>query len=737
MEYRKILLSVAVLCCMAAIGPAARSQDGTLLNFKQYRGRDGAISYIPPGKIIDARMDSAGNTYVFGMMGYEARLDGRFICKGDSLYGISIQSGYFLAKMDTTGAIRWIRATRGLTGGSNTSQFMSMAMRNGRIYIAQNEDCNLGGSYYAWYYFIDTVYWVDIPYPPTEAIMDSLHGEFPFETRNSGYTRILVFDTAGQLLEHHRVDILHYVDLDINRNKPVVSSLYSGLMDVDNRGNVYLFFNMNTQFASAEWDSVHTARFRIYDKDTVREFPLGFEDINSSWKEQIGSAVMVRIDPSWTSAVCRPLIRNVSNWSLTPLYDSIWLESYQSWYKPVGMPVEIDFKGISIDEDGNIYLNGNLMAGLGVKIDVRPNDTASLMLDVHPPCYFYFDSVHYLVAENYYVLDRLPFAMKLDSAGNTLWVNQLYSQRNPNPHSDEPFGVFTQSHTLDSNHLYMRLNPNLLPDHRPILFFFDSTHLDTIRMTQKYLGNAFVDCALHCLVFNKLTGEGVTHYQMDTCVRGSSERVPVNVIGGKISTAETKTEPVYVDPTWAGLQAVHYDMGAGSTTLSPMTYFDAFDNSIKANMLQHPHGFQFWYGLKGNDGEMRLAGADTTVFLQKWAAFMMLYYDSAADCRRPHADTTRPDTTAAHHPRLSPHGPLFAVTPNPSTGRATATMRGGDLSEKRLIVVHNAAGHEVLRLPVAPGSESALLDLEGCPPGTYFVTLSSATASATQRLVLE
>ena len=53
------------------------------------------------------------------------------------------------------------------------------------------------------------------------------------------------------------------------------------------------------------------------------------------------------------------------------------------------------------------------------------------------------------------------------------------------------------------------------------------------------------------------------------------------------------------------------------------------------------------------------------------------------------------------------------------------------------IILRDAAGHEVLKMKVEKGQKAVELDLAALPKGTYFVTLATPQASATQRLVLQ
>ncbi len=79
---------------------------------------------------------------------------------------------------------------------------------------------------------------------------------------------------------------------------------------------------------------------------------------------------------------------------------------------------------------------------------------------------------------------------------------------------------------------------------------------------------------------------------------------------------------------------------------------------------------------------------------------------------------------------------FFTLAPNPASGKVTLTIaRPGSRNE---LVVCDAAGREVMRkeFSIVNCQFSIPLDLSDLPAGAYFVTLSTPTASATQRLVV-
>ena len=86
---------------------------------------------------------------------------------------------------------------------------------------------------------------------------------------------------------------------------------------------------------------------------------------------------------------------------------------------------------------------------------------------------------------------------------------------------------------------------------------------------------------------------------------------------------------------------------------------------------------------------------------------------------------------------------LFTLSPNPTMGRVVVGHTPQSLRDsspnlgEQLITIRDAAGHEVQRQAAPAGQKTIEIDLAGLPVGTYFVTLVTPTATATQRLVVQ
>ncbi len=79
-------------------------------------------------------------------------------------------------------------------------------------------------------------------------------------------------------------------------------------------------------------------------------------------------------------------------------------------------------------------------------------------------------------------------------------------------------------------------------------------------------------------------------------------------------------------------------------------------------------------------------------------------------------------------------GGAFVLSPNPARGQAAVTLTEG--FEGGTLTVRDAAGREVLRKELARGTRKCALDVSVLPTGTYFVTLTTAKGTSTQKLVI-
>jgi len=164
-------------------------------------------------------------------------------------------------------------------------------------------------------------------------------------------------------------------------------------------------------------------------------------------------------------------------------------------------------------------------------------------------------------------------------------------------------------------------------------------------------------------------------------------------------------------------------------TSSPFRIIDNFDATkyyTARIRMQHRHGCPI----------------HDTVYWSPWSDTVLFYTGS-----------TEPDTsdTIGIAPVEANAADFFTLSPNPATGTVKVTVgslthssvsradSSPNLGELLVITLTDAAGREVLRkeFSIVNSQFSIPLDLSGLAAGTYFVTLSTPTATGTQRLVVK
>ena len=83
-----------------------------------------------------------------------------------------------------------------------------------------------------------------------------------------------------------------------------------------------------------------------------------------------------------------------------------------------------------------------------------------------------------------------------------------------------------------------------------------------------------------------------------------------------------------------------------------------------------------------------------------------------------------------------PAGGQFALVPNPAKDEVRCET-GGEGFAGGVLSVSDVTGREVLRKELPRHTSGHTLPLTGCPKGVYFVTLTTAQGSSTQKLVVE
>jgi len=187
----------------------------------------------------------------------------------------------------------------------------------------------------------------------------------------------------------------------------------------------------------------------------------------------------------------------------------------------------------------------------------------------------------------------------------------------------------------------------------------------------------------------------------------------------------TLTATFYQDGTF--LLSASSDDTTQGRVLGEGRYFGG-DTATLTAIPADRHRFSSW-----NDGDTtnprRIVVTQDTAFIA--------YFDACPDTA---------DTAGIH--TVSAPAAFFTLSPNPATGKVTVTVghtpqslrdSSPNLGEQLALTLTDAAGREVLRqeLSIVNSQFSIPIDLSHLPAGAYFVTLSTPTSSATQRLVVK
>ena len=765
MKKTLLALIAAAILLTATLPTSLQAQNRNLIWKREFLNQDinhqsnhGQNLNYHYDNIVTAVMDSAGNTYLLGMTGNLAEWDGQVIFPDldDSYFG------YFLTKIDTIGRTLWLRTTY----RQRSLEFWGMVIKNGRIYIGMNEEDR-----HAPYYFFGTLHTYK-----SGTTTDTTYGEFPYErdgVNAESHTRFVVFDTDGNLLEHHRIDMQapnYILDIINGTDTFYANDLYlhlgDGLFDVDSKGNLYILTNIGVHFeepAFRQWEysiiqrylgwkqerplRIHTINYHD-STTTTGTFSTGLEDRYTAHNSQTNAATIIKIDSSWEHLECIPLIDHATGWSRDLNSDTAtWMPDYDNYLWKASYPITMRYKSFNIDDEDNLYLTGYMKAGFGMTTNY-----SHLMRQVYPPCLFYLDSLHWLTAENYPAVEQLPFSIKCDTAGKVHWVNQLYCETENPDHFWNRF----HSHTLTEKHVYVLMEAYNV-DTAVERYFFDSTHLDTITTPQRRYGSRTQDWSVHYAMYDKNTGELVKHHILDTLARCSDMQSSLNIIQGTVSAGLFKFNTEYSGTLAAHVVSYNPWQDVRERSDSIELFTTRYNQKIY-NALLHPHGFLLLFGKQGIHSGYWETPPDLEI--PENSAFLRFYYDSTLDTRWRRSrivldSTTIPHITLGINPVATDGGGLFTLSPNPTTGKVTVSVghtpqslthssvsradSSPNLGEQLVLTVRDAVGREVLRkeFSIVNCQFSIPLDLSGLPSGTYFVMLTTSTVTATQRLVVK
>lgn len=429
---------------------------------------------ILPDRVVDSYIDSAGNTYIFGRFGMDARLgeNGPKICPMDTCavemgYMIGNSRGVFLAKIDSLGNILWCKSARDGSQNSGCSPWNNMVVKDNRITIAF--DNHYGSEWWNWFYFFDTILW-ESSYPIGH-----------YDNR----TYFVTFDMDGNIIDYHNIQLFALLGpISQGLSMCHLISGFGSCFSIDEDNNTHIFSSGEFTFK----DSTNTP-YLIVDDDTNRRYLLPLKTMNG---KAYTTAAYYKLDSSWELVGFRYLIDSIAGW------DPI-----------VGSKANLEmFRSIVVGDE--IYLNSYFRC-----------DDYSFVVDTQPVKVF-LDSVHYLRIDNTNDWQTMPCLLKMNRDGEVVWVQQLYNE----PTTTVPCNYMpTGGVATDEENVYALYWPAWTD---VTSFYIDSAHNTRIPGGPDVIyGYCFVAS------YNRNTGTPVDYYVVDTVNKNDSQN-SLAVVGDEL-----------------------------------------------------------------------------------------------------------------------------------------------------------------------------------------------------------
>ena len=361
-----------------------------------WTGGDGTLgSYY--NKITNTAFDEEGNIYVYGRMGGDPNFDGitfQFVNNGTVLN--TNEPSILLAKFDTLGNMLWYKVVK---SSSEAAFPLWMEVRNNNVYISGN--CGFYGDYSDdWLYYLDTlVYKHQLNSIPEE------QQELPFKAYHR-WTFFAQFDLEGNLLENHFIEAYSRNSFfngadSIRANETLCMPDYTAPFHMGNDGSMYVFTRILYRGNENSPYSI------LIDGDTNKYYDLYFPGSVGALGN-INNAIMYKFSSNWELDFSKLIDSHTDGIaSLYPLIN----DSITRYYY-------VRFRGMSFDENDNMYLTGN--------VQVVDSDPAG---EQHQyPIHIWWDSTHNLTIHDISSLGGAHFIFKINTVGDLLWSNQLYTK---------------------------------------------------------------------------------------------------------------------------------------------------------------------------------------------------------------------------------------------------------------------------------------------------------------------
>ena len=391
---KKTQITLSLLATLFTL--LAASAQGEWKWAHYWTGGDGTLgSYY--NEITNTAFDEEGNIYVYGSMGGSPQFDGlTFLFVNNGTVLDRNDHSILLAKFDTLGNMLWYKVVK---SSSETAFPLWMEIRNNKVYISGN--CGFYGDYSDdWLYYLDTlVYKYQLNNVPEE------QQELPFKAYHR-WTFFAQLDLDGNLLEDHFVEAYSRDSFfngadSIRTDETLCMPDYTAPFHIGNDGSMYVYTrilyrgNENSPY-SIQIDGDTNKYYDLYLPGSVGAFG------------NINNAILYKFSSNWELDFTKLLVSHTDGIaSLYPLIN----DSVTRYYY-------VRFRGMSFDENDNMYLTGNVQV-----VDSDPTGEQHQY-----PIHIWWDSTHNLTIHDISSLNGALFILKINTDGDFIWSNQLYTR---------------------------------------------------------------------------------------------------------------------------------------------------------------------------------------------------------------------------------------------------------------------------------------------------------------------
>ena len=438
-----------------------------------WSGGDG-ISYGDYyNQITNTAFDDEGNIYVYGTMGGDAVFDGLTLQYTTHPQVLSKKDRtIILAKFDTLGNMLWHKEMKSDNGVASPRW---MEVRNNKVFVAA--DCGFYGYQSdSWLYYWDT----------TRMQINSLPQEQqkPPYKAFSRWTCLAQFDLDGNLLEDHFVQTYSRESffngsnwLRYDYTLCQTAGAAPTPVHVDNNGNYYIYTPIQYKGTENEPFTI------IVDGDSNKTYNLYLPGNTDSENSQslINNAMLYKFSSSGELLFAKLLIDHTDG--IAPTYSTG--DSINRYYYTY-------FKGLSFDEDDNMYLTGyvtlaNCLNGHGGELN-------------NYPVHIWWDISHCSTIQDITSANYCNFVIKYDTNGEILWNSQIFTRGD----TDTEASAYWNRCTLCDNSLYITGTGFYKPTGNALIYFDSEDNY--LQRFQNALSNIgfFVR-------YDKLTGQYLNH----------------------------------------------------------------------------------------------------------------------------------------------------------------------------------------------------------------------------------